>query len=62
MVVIAKRGQGLIDIALMYSSIEALVDIARANNLEVTHTFTSEAEVEVEIKKEASNTYSTGIL
>lgn len=62
MVVIAKRGQSLIDIALMYSSIEALVDIARANNLEVTHTFTSEAEVEVEIKKEASNTYSTGIL
>lgn len=62
MVVIAKRGQSLIDIALMYSSMEALVDIARANNLEVTHTFTSEAEVEVEIKKEASNTYSTGIL
>ena len=62
MVVRAKRGQSLIDIALMYSSIEALVDIARANNLEVTHTFTSEAEVEVEIKKEASNTYSTGIL
>lgn len=62
MKVVAKRGQSLIDIALMYSSIEALVDIARANNLEVTHTFTSEAEVEVEIKKEASNTYSTGIL
>lgn len=62
MKVVAKRGQSLIDIALMYSSIEALVDIAGANNLEVTHTFTSEAEVEVAIKKEASNTYSTGIL